>query len=58
MGLLTTFARIADITELTHSRLIDPAALQALHNLKARETLRPYRQEAALRGVETRKRGN
>ena len=55
MTLLQSFARIADITELTHSRLIDPAALQALHNLKARETLRPHRSAAALRGVETRK---
>ena len=55
MTLLHSFARIADITELTHSRLIDPAAIEALHNIKARERLRAYRQEAALRGVETRK---
>ena len=55
MTLLSTFAMIADTTELTHSRLIAPEALDTLHNLNARKALRPYRQEAAQRGVITRK---
>jgi len=55
MRLISTFAAIADRSELLWSCEATLAELEAMEKLKARETLRPHRSAAALRGVETRK---
>lgn len=55
MTLLADLAAILPVEALRRSRQISPEALDALDHIEARRALRPHRQEAARKGVETRK---